>query len=66
MINSWLYVLVFALAFIWGSYGLPATPNPLRSIVYSAVFALAVCFAVVAMMHFCELDNTYRSNYHMH
>lgn len=65
MDNGWLYIAVFILCYIWGSYGLPYTENQLKALLYPVIFALAVCFAVVGIVHYAKTQTGYKPNYHV-
>jgi len=65
MHDGWLYIALFVLCYIWGSYGLPYTGNPLKGILYPVLFALAVCFAVMGIKACVDGSTGYKPNYHV-
>jgi hypothetical protein len=62
MDETWLYVTVFILSYLWGSYGLPYTENQLKSLLYPILFALAVCLAVMGIMHYAVVLFEHKAN----
>jgi len=65
MDDLWLYISILLLCYLWGSYGLPMTENKVKRYVYPGIFAVAVCFAVVAIKHCNDFGVNYRPVYSM-